>query len=356
MGDANAYYHLKPIASGEVLDKLWVIRPSPPSKRGLLEKSEYRETRGTNIVQSLIRTYREAVRIGRREQVRAFVSFFAVPYGLIAILAGWRTGKPVHIGFVGSDWYRICQGWYGWLLDKFLQRATLLTVTGPLMREELAARGYDSERISVLPHAIDLGEYHDIRPEERRYDCLFVGALIPRKRVDLILLALAEVKKQFPKVTLCIVGDGPLRGRLESQVQELGLSSNVTFMGYQDNPSRCFEDARIAVIASDMEGLPFALVEAMAAGTIPICTSVGTIADFVEHGETALTFPAGNAAKMAEAISWLLGNPNAYQHIRQNVIAKRSELGFDDAIDFWMRWLATLGRRRRATADHCPEN
>jgi glycosyltransferase involved in cell wall biosynthesis len=341
MGDANVYFHLKPIAELPHVDKLWIVRPLPPIVRGTIDKTEYREIRGPMVGVRLWRMYKEAVRIGKRPEVRLFVSFFAFPYGLVALVAGWRTGKPVHLGFVGSDWYRYCASWFGPLLDLLFRHASFFTVTGYRMKQEMVARGYPADRIHYLPHAIDLDEYRWTPPAQRKYDALFVGHLIPLKRVDLILDAVAEARARLPSLRVAIVGDGPLRATLEATTRQLGLQETVEFLGRLANPAPVFSDTRTVIIASDTEGYPFVLVEGQAACAVPISTDVGTISDYVSNGVTGLLVPKGDAAALAQALSSLLTDHALYQRIHDNLKAERAHLGFHSVTARWGQWIAS---------------
>jgi glycosyltransferase involved in cell wall biosynthesis len=343
MGDPNSFYHLKPIAMSEKVSLLHVIRPLPLNVRNKIEKSKYYEIQGATIFHRLWRVYRQAVRLGMRPKVRAFVSFYAFPYGFIALLAGMRTGKPVHIGFVGSDWHRILKSWYGSFLNIFIRRADLITVTGPKMKEEMVERNYPAKNIFHLPHAIDISRFSsDSAPEKRRYDCLFVGYLAALKRVDLIISAINILKPRYPDISVCIVGDGPERSLLESQTEKLGLKDNITFLGFQPEPAKWFSDARILLIVSDKEGLPFVLIEGMASGTVPICTSVGTIPDFIDYGKTGLLIRPGDYEELAHSIRLLMEDNNLYTAIRNNILDKKNDLGFQSVADRWTEWLSDM--------------
>ncbi len=342
MGEANTYYHLKPISMCPNVSSLHLVRPLPSIQRGEIKKLRYYEISGKTIIQRLWHVYQKAVKLGMRPQVKAFVSFYAFPYGFIAFLAGKRTGKPVHIGFVGSDWNRNCHAWYGHILDRLLRKARLITVPGPTMKKEMLARHYPPEKIFLLPHAIDVDEYIDVSPEKRKYDCIFVGYLLPVKRVDIIISAIGIVKRVYPQISLCIVGDGPLRSGLESQTKELRLEQNISFVGFQQQPARWFSDARIVLIASDMEGFPFTLVEGMVAGAVPVSTTVGTIPDFIEHGKTGLLVPPGDSNALAESIACLMDDKQLYDRIRDAVLEKRKEFRFENVANLWSNWITMM--------------
>lgn len=339
MGDANFYYHLKPVDMCESVGCLHIIRPLPNRCSHALENAIYHEIRGNMLIQRLWKTLLLAVKLGRDRDVKGFISFYTLPYGLMALLAGTMTRKPVHIGFVGDDWNTHGKAWYGPLLDLFQKRASFITVPGDTTKQELVRRGYRPDKILVLPHSVDMNKYVDRPSGEREFDCIFVGYLDRNKRVEVILRALCIVKRAYPGVRACIVGDGPQRGMLESLSEDLGLRQNVVFTGYQPDPSPSFSNARMVLIASDNEGFPFTLVEGMAAGAIPISTPVGSIPDYIRHGENGLLFPLGDPQSLADCILDLMTNKAMYETLRKGVVDSRQGFSFDRVSLMWSDWI-----------------
>ena len=97
----------------------------------------------------------------------------------------------------------------------------------------------------------------------------FVGRLVPIKRVDLVLRAVAAARSEGVPIRLMIVGDGPERASLEQLARRLGIDDVVRFLGYLPETSAAAAAADIAILASDNEGTPVALIEAAAAGRPP---------------------------------------------------------------------------------------
>jgi glycosyltransferase involved in cell wall biosynthesis len=343
MMDAHVYHFLEPVGMASNVSKVHIIRPKPAGRISETEQLNYYEVRGKNLLIQFVRIWLSAVRLGRRPDVKAFVSFSAFPYGLIALLAGWWTGKPVHVGFVGSDWYKYCRSWYGGLLNIFLRKSNLITVTGEKMKHEMVKNKYEPNKIHLLPHAVSSASFADKPPDQRTYDCIFVGNLIARKRVDLIIEAVDRIKKNHHKdIKLCIVGDGPLKKVLEADVVSRGLDAQVFFMGYQSVLPQFFSDARINLIASDMEGFPFVIVEGMAAGAVPVSTNVGTISDFIDHGKHGLLVPAGDSMALSDAIMELINDKALYSRIQKAILVVREEYRFEKVAALWSGWFEKM--------------
>jgi glycosyltransferase involved in cell wall biosynthesis len=91
-----------------------------------------------------------------------------------------------------------------------------------------------------------------------------------------------------------------------------------------------------------MEGFPFVLVEGMCAGAIPISTTVGTITEFIRHGENGLLFPQGDSAALAQNMNRLLDEPELCEAIRLAIRPMREEYDYKTIAAHWSRWLGAL--------------
>ena len=99
-----------------------------------------------------------------------------------------------------------------------------------------------------------------------------VGRLENQKGFDLLLDAMVLVSRSCPSARLTILGEGPLRGRLEQQRNELGLGQSVRLLGFQENPFHYYSWADLFVLVSKYEGLPNVMLEAIALGTPTVAT------------------------------------------------------------------------------------
>jgi len=184
-----------------------------------------------------------------------------------------------------------------------------------LVRLRVAPR----ERFRVIPVGLDLNRFVHADPAaagELRSRCgatsddllvACVGRLVPIKRVDLILRATARARRAGVAMRLMVVGDGECRTDLERLAEELGIANAVRFLGYLADTSAAAAAADIAILASDNEGTPVALIESAAAGRPAVATAVGGVPDVVVPGTGLLVAPGDDAA-LADALSELAGN------------------------------------------------
>lgn len=142
---------------------------------------------------------------------------------------------------------------------------------------------------------------------DRKEKISAMGRLVPAKDYPTLFKAFAEVVKTHPDCKLDIYGNGPLRAELEQLAKRLSIQNSVNFCGVRKDALQSMFDSKCFVLSSIYEGLPNALIEAMAAG-IPC---VSTDCDFgpdeiIEDNVNGILVPAGDCGKMADAIGKML--------------------------------------------------
>jgi glycosyltransferase involved in cell wall biosynthesis len=197
--------------------------------------------------------------------------------------------------------------------------------------EQLQTHGVRTETVTV-PNFVDVDgirssiagtKHHDPPLDQVRIG--YFGWLSHTKRVDLTLEAIARLSPAaLSKVRYEVAGTGPEREALERQALSLGISERVTFHGHLDAPFDLMSRMSIVLLASESEGMPRCLMEAMALGKTCIATELPGTRALIEHGVTGYLVPQGHcdalARQMEAAISGddLLPHVVPEQHIRAN--------------------------------------
>jgi glycosyltransferase involved in cell wall biosynthesis len=237
------------------------------------------------------------------------------------LLAKWTGVTPmstVH-GWFGSGTMRE-RAYYA--ADKRLLRGfpRLVAVSDPLRRELIAA-GCAGDRITVIPNGIDDRRFvrqPDRRPVVRRElgltdDDIVIGAvgrLEHQKRFDLLMDAVAALRGRWPRLRLLIAGDGGLAATLEAHRRRLSLEPHCTLLGHRSDIVALHHAFDLFVQASDEEGSPNVVLEAMALETPVVATAAGGTADLIDNGIHGLIVPAGDARALMAAIERALGHPD----------------------------------------------
>jgi glycosyltransferase involved in cell wall biosynthesis len=139
---------------------------------------------------------------------------------------------------------------------------------------------------------------------------LFAGRLAQQKRVEDLLKALDLIQHVQPDVCTVIVGDGPLRPRLEKTAHLYHLGERVRFLGHRDDVPRWLAAADLVVLSSEYEGLPNIVLEAMQYSKPVVATAAPGTTEVVVNGETGILVPIGNITLLARAIRDLVRNPS----------------------------------------------
>lgn len=324
--------HLELLERCSAVGRIVVVRHEPVPER--LSKVENVAFGGGSVPASALRMYRTVSEVLERQRVDWVIGFNPVPWGSIAHWAGRAKGLRTCLSVIGRDYQQLHARW-GWPFLAALKEASAVTVTGGLMLDGLAELGVEREHMRVLPHSVDLERFV---PSEGswRFDLVSVGQLIPRKRMDLVIEATKLLRDRGVVAKVGILGRGPEEGRLRSLVAEAGLESQVEFLGYRDDVEALLAQARCFALVSDWEGVPFALMEAMAAGVVPVVTGVGTIQDWVEGGVNGVIVPQGDAlALAAELEKLLLPGSESWARLRARLLAERERLSFEAGVAVW---------------------
>jgi glycosyltransferase involved in cell wall biosynthesis len=228
----------------------------------------------------------------------------------------------------------------------FARQAELVLTMGTKARDYLLANGVRAP-IEVLSGGID-AERYGLGPafEQREFDVILVGRLVPIKRIDVLLRALALLVERRPAAPAVIVGDGPLRGQLEALANELGVAGRVRFAGQQNDVPAWLRRARVLALTSDSEGLALSAMEAMMSGLPAVVSDVGDMGDLVENGVNGWRVPRRDAEAFAERIGDLLEDPGQWANFSRE--ARRAGLRYSTET-MTAHWERILSERLRSS-------
>jgi glycosyltransferase involved in cell wall biosynthesis len=164
--------------------------------------------------------------------------------------------------------------------------------------------------LQVVPNGIDCAPYlRQNRTADPRgpLRLIYIGRLAPRKGLPESIEALRLVRSRGIAARLVVAGGGREEARLREQVRDAGLTRDVSFVGpaYGEHKARLLSQADVLLLPSYSEGLPYALLEAMATGVVPIVTPVGAVPEVVLEREHGLFVEPRDAAAIAAAIAAL---------------------------------------------------
>jgi glycosyltransferase involved in cell wall biosynthesis len=269
------------------------------------------------------------------------------PHTVSAFIVARLTGKPVIASLIGGKYELYAQGsvekcnlhapppWRGRFLLAMLRKSNIVTTTGRVTRDFLVECGIEEKKIyPIINPPNETIFYREELP--KTHDLISVARLIKIKHIEVVLHAITEVKKSYPDIKACILGDGPLRKTLMQLANELGIEDNVDFAGFQKDVAHYYNSARVFIHTSEREGFPNALLEAGMCGLPGIVSACGDIVDIAEDGHNCFIIPDYNDSKaFAEAIVMLLTDEKLRVRMSENAIKSVQAISSEEITKTW---------------------
>ncbi|MBS4031178.1 MAG: glycosyltransferase family 4 protein [Clostridiales bacterium] len=197
--------------------------------------------------------------------------------------------------------------------ERYLSRWTTgyIAVSAWLAEELQGAYGVSPDRIVIIPNGIARPAGNMPLEEELPFpdNMPLVGTvarLAPQKGVEYFIRAVAKLQLQYTHTGFIIVGDGPLRGELESLARQLGLDGRIYFAGYRQDVPAILARIKIFVQPSLSEGQGITVLEAMSAGCPVVASATGGLKELIRHGENGLLVEPGDIEQLTDAVRLLL--------------------------------------------------
>ena len=178
------------------------------------------------------------------------------------------------------------------------------------MKNYLAARDFDLPNVRLIPNGVDITRFTPIHggtsSDELMQVVICVARLCYQKGIDVLLQAWSLVHEQAPQARLIIVGTGPLQNELEYMAKVLGIAESVEFAGLQSDVVAQLHRGSLAVLPSRWEGMPNAVLEAMACGLPCVATRLSGSEDIIQHEVSGLLVEPEDYQSMARGLLTLL--------------------------------------------------
>lgn len=248
-------------------------------------------------------------------------------------------------------------GSIGFAFRRMLLSADYVTAISGYLLDTARRRGLvvPSE---IIPNGVDGAQFFPQQqgasaPEKNHYTVVTTSRLVEKNAVDVLIRAVAEVKKQYPSVRCHIIGDGPQKDMLLKLTRELHLENEIFFLGavpYEEIPGY-LRASDLFVRASRSEGMGNSFIEALACGIPIIGTAVGGIPDIIKDGETGVFASVDDAGDLAKKIIMFMkdgklgsrlarnGRAMVLERFSWDSIAKSYEAVFTEALNLHGRLL-----------------
>jgi glycosyltransferase involved in cell wall biosynthesis len=230
--------------------------------------------------------------------------------------------------------------------ERALGAAAVVTVSKANRRHISSNCEVPQDRIHVIPNGVDTDFFcpaSEVRAAGEGPPLIVCVARLERvKNLPMLLEACAMLRDRGIKFRCVLIGEGEVRGDLESLRHSLGLDSLVEMRGEIERSEirRWWRRAAVAVLSSDSEGMPVSLIEAAACGVPVVATRVGGIPELITDGVNGLLAPPRDPASLADALAQILEDPErstAIGHAARQRVVERFSLGLqiDRLLRLW---------------------
>lgn len=251
---------------------------------------------------------------------------FASGYGTLAK----NIGRPYFLSVWGSDVYDFPSNKLKkFLLERAINGAEKLFSTSECMKQQTAK--FTNKKIEVIPFGVDVETFSPISGKKNVFTIGIVKVIDHKYGIDTLLHAFSILRERTDmSIHLKIIGDGPQLKQMKDLAQKLNINEDVSFLGWVDNIKlpEILNSFNVFVVPSrlDSESFGVAAVEAGACELPCVVTNVGGLPEVVIDKKTGLVVNKESPAELAEAIHYILGNPNEAsimgRNARENVLEK----------------------------------
>jgi glycogen synthase len=253
----------------------------------------------------------------------ALAEYFDVP--LVSTIHATEAGR--HSGWVSGQISRQVHAVESWLVR---ESDSLITCSASMSDEITKLFGPGLAEIRVIRNGIDaaLWPFAPRRPRTGPAQLLYLGRLEYEKGIHDAIAALPRIRRTHPGTTLTVAGEGTQQQWLVEQARKFKVFKAVTFVGGLDHEElvRLLHVADAAVLPSHYEPFGIVALEAAATGTPLVTSNVGGLGEAVINGQTGVSYPPRDVARLAAAVRVVLDDPDAAQ---QRAIAARERVTYD---------------------------
>lgn len=181
----------------------------------------------------------------------------------------------------------------------------------------------------------------------RRKAIVTMGRLSIEKNQKLLVEAFSKIALEYPEYTVEIYGDGPLKEELQRQIDSSGLSKRVLLMGRKERVRDYVKDASVFVLPSNSEGMPNALLEAMAMGIPSIATDcpIGGSAFIIQDHENGILIPMNDSNALAQSLTELIENPEIAEKLGEKGRLVTQDFAAEKVCAEWEAYLKEVANR-----------
>lgn len=284
----------------------------------------------------------KTVKYIKKENPDVIISFLPVPSYRVLFLKRFFK-KPIIVSDRNDP-----NKEYGPIMRKILMLITYPKADGFVFQTK-EQKEYFSEEIqnkSTIIYNPIKEEFLHTQERDKKKVIINVGRLVEQKNQKMLINVFSKISNKYQDYKLKIYGDGPLKEPLQKQIDELNLQERVELCNISNNIKKELEEAEIFVLSSNHEGMPNALLEAMAVGLPCISTDCpcGGPRELIQDGKNGLLIPIKNEEKLQEKLEILLNEEKFRAEIGEKAKEIKENLEISKIVNQWEEYIEKIYR------------
>ena len=282
-----------------------------------------------------------SAKILKKEQPDIIISFLPMPSYRILLLR-----KLIKVPIIVSD-RNDPNKEYKSFISNFLMKRLYPKADGFVFQTEEQKKFFDKniQDKSIIIYNPIKDEFLNTNKAAQKEDTIIsVGRLVEQKNQKMLIEAFSKIAKEYSNYKLKIFGTGPLELSLKKQIENLNLSDRILLCGVCDDIKTELEKAKIFVLSSDYEGMPNALIEAMAVGLPVISTDCpcGGPKELIENKKNGLLIEVGNVERLAKKMKYLIENQEEAALMGKNAEEIKEKLNSINILKQWKIYIEEM--------------
>ena len=273
----------------------------------------------------LICQFFNAWKIVKKEKISLIHAHWLLPSALVAVFLKYLTKLPLVITSHGSDVYLMKNIFFRLIAKFILKRTDHYIMVNKVMQKKVEKLKLKQKQPSCISMGVDTAHFKPVSKTESDQEkiILSVGRLAAEKGIDNLVQAMQFVLPSVPSVKLLVIGKGPCEKELKGLAGDIGLlNKHIFFLGAKNNVDlpKFYNRADVFVLSSLREGVPCALLEAMACACPVVVTDFVGAENIVENGVHALMAPRQKPKLLAAAIVKILNKEKIAKYLSANAL------------------------------------
>lgn len=271
-------------------------------------------------------------------------SFFAIPSGILGLHIKNKYKIPYIVSLLGADvpgfeigdWRLNTYHFLTKHLSKAIWNNASSLIANSFSLKELSNKFTPDLDIKIITNGVDRNIFYPKSSSNYSTDkvnLVFASRLMMQKGIDSLIIACGILKNRgVNNFKLTVVGDGYLKGLMNSLIKKYDLKDNVDHIGWKRNDEipEIFRESDVFILPSTMEGMSTVVLEAMSCGLPIIVTKVEGYSEILEDGVNGVTVEYGNHEKLADAIEKLIKSPKLREKMSQASIEKAKKFSWEN--------------------------